>query len=127
MHVEAEFGVAAHWRYKSQQESSSEGERQLQWLRSLPGQHRESTSHAEFVRKLRRQVFEDRMVVFGAAGRRLRLPDGSTVRDYLHRTGSLCKATTVRVNRQPVSHDHILQDGDNVELLESTEPPDPPG
>ncbi len=59
MHREAEFGIAAHWQYKSAEESHLDNNRQLQWLQKLLSHHEESTSHAEFIEHLRRQVAEE--------------------------------------------------------------------
>jgi len=57
MHREAEFGVAAHWLYKSEEEAQASRDEQLQWLRGLLPQHEEAASHAEFIEQLHRQVF----------------------------------------------------------------------
>jgi len=64
MNRQAEFGIAAHWLYKSQDEAALDSEQQLQWLRSLLPQHTRASSHAEFIEGLHRQVFDDRLVVF---------------------------------------------------------------
>ncbi len=122
MHMEAEFGVAAHWRYKSEQEAATEGARQMAWLRTLPRQHREASSHTDFVERLRRQVFEDHVVVFGPGGQRLRFPEGGTVADLVARLGrGPAKTAGVRVNGKERGLDYELQDGDAVEILSAPE------
>lgn len=60
MHREAEFGIAAHWLYKNEEEAQIHSDRQLQWLRSLLSQRERVTSHSEFIEGLRQQIFGDR-------------------------------------------------------------------
>lgn len=81
MHQEAEFGVAAHWFYKSDPEARSDEEARLTWLRRLLDQSQEFVDHDAFVRKLHHQVFGDRLLVFGENGQPVRLPAGATVDD----------------------------------------------
>jgi (p)ppGpp synthase/HD superfamily hydrolase len=81
MHQRAAFGVAAHWLYKSNKEPGSDEKATLEWLRGLLDQVDQSVDHAAFVRQLHRQVFDDRLLVFGEDGRVVRLPAGATVDD----------------------------------------------
>jgi len=60
MHREAEYGVAAHWLYKDQAEAEAEDQRQLEWLRELLPNGKETFDHAAFVEHLHRQVYDDR-------------------------------------------------------------------
>ena len=118
MHWEAEFGVAAHWLYKSGEETKVSSDRQLQWLRGLLSHHERSASHAEFIEHLHRQVFDDRLVVFDAAGQPIRLPAGTTVRNFagqFSRSNGL--ESIVRVNGVVRPSDYPLRDGDTVELI----------
>jgi GTP pyrophosphokinase len=82
MHQEAEFGVAAHWLYKSEGETRSDGEARLEWLRRLLARCEESVDHAAFIRQLHDQVSDDRLVMFGEDGQAVRLPVGATVDDF---------------------------------------------
>ena len=59
MHQEALFGIAAHWRYKIEEEAAQAHQGQLRWLRGLLAQHAEAVDHAEFIELLQRQVFSD--------------------------------------------------------------------
>ncbi len=118
MHRQAEFGIAANWLYKSDDEAGPDSDMQMQWLRNLKKQRQQVSSHREFVRLLYRQVFEDNMVVFGESGRQIRLPAGSTVSDYTDRVlgqGGACRRA--RVNGSIRSMDYELSDGDSVELI----------
>ena len=78
MHREAEFGVAAHWRYKSKEEAILNGARRLEWFHNLQVQHEKMTTHMEFLEHLRRHVFDENLVVFNEAGQQLRFPLGAT-------------------------------------------------
>jgi (p)ppGpp synthase/HD superfamily hydrolase len=115
MNRQAEFGIAAHWLYKSQDEAALDSERQLQWLRSLLPQRTRASSHAEFIEGLHRQVFDDRLVVFDEAGRPVRLPADATVTDFIERHGEPRRAiSTTQVNQVPRPMDYPLRDGDTV-------------
>lgn len=81
MHKEAEFGVAAHWMYKNDQEALSEQETRLGWLRGLLNASQEPVDHDAFIRQLHKQVFGDRLLVF-QDGQVVRLPPGATVDDF---------------------------------------------
>lgn len=61
MHREAEYGIAAHWLYKNESEAEAEGQRQLEWIRSLLPAGGENASHAEFVDHLHQQVCGNRL------------------------------------------------------------------
>ncbi|MBW1677778.1 MAG: bifunctional (p)ppGpp synthetase/guanosine-3',5'-bis(diphosphate) 3'-pyrophosphohydrolase [Deltaproteobacteria bacterium] len=117
MHMEAEFGVAAHWRYKDEDDAHVEDERQLQWLRSLRKKRDDITTHRDFVEKLRKEVFDDHLVVFTEKGRQVRLPVGATVRDFLDRINpSHLSEVSLHVNGQVCSMGCHLRDGDTVEI-----------
>lgn len=117
MHIEAEFGAAAHWRYKNSREAQSEGYRQLKWLQNLQNQHENTESHTHFVDLLRKQVFEDRLVVFGHEGCQVRLPTGSTVSDYIcHFVSGETTDQVVYINGERCTEDHVLKDGDSIEV-----------
>lgn len=122
MHIEAEYGAAAHWRYKSRTNGPDSATSQTQWLQRLVEQHCKARSADEFIRLLRRQVYEDQLVVFGRAGLIARLSGGATVRDYLRRYHpDSSPELQVRVNGRPVSRDHRLHDGDSIEVRRSTD------
>jgi (p)ppGpp synthase/HD superfamily hydrolase len=117
MHQQAQFGIAAHWRYKDT-EASLVQERQAQWLRSLPSQHDKAVNHAEFIECLRRQVYDFKLVIFGPGGRRMWLPQGSLVRDLYGRFDvNSEEGYVVKINGVICPPDHSLRDGDTVELV----------
>ncbi len=117
MHLEAELGVAAHWKYKSQRAAEVERKRNLLWLRSLRGQHSAARSRGAFIKQLKRQVFGDGMVIFGVGGRVVRMPEGSTVGDFVRRYYGLSDVgRRVRVNGVLRPMSAKLKDGDTVEI-----------
>jgi GTP pyrophosphokinase len=117
MHQNAEFGVAAHWRYKTQEEGSEENDRPLGRLRSISTKCQQLSSE-EFVAQLKRQVFEENVVVFSEAGQRMRVAAGSTVSDYIERHNRCLTENVAVINGQPQAADYELQDGDMIELRE---------
>ena len=117
MHMEAEFGVAAHWRYKDAEIRHEQGQRQLRWFESLRKKHNLLATHEDFVARLRKEAFDDALVVFTQKGRTVRLPEGSTARDFVHRTEQPSATNLhVRINGQVESMDYALKDGDTVEI-----------
>lgn len=117
MHMEAEHGAAAHWRYKNEAEVKKHDYQRLQWIEGLAHQHEKAVSTEAFVELLYRQVFSDHMVVFGNSGRIVRLADKATVRDYLNITNiHVPKAGLVKVNGRIADINQPLKDGDSVEI-----------
>lgn len=123
MHIEAEHGVAAHWRYKSEAEAADRDRQREEWMRGLRHQHAEAPSSDAFVEMLHRQVFQDHLVVFGNGGRIVRLAEKATVRDYLTITNiEAPQGAVVKVNGQTAALDHPLRDGDSIEVLAGDTP-----
>lgn len=117
MHLEAEHGTAAHWRYKSGNGATVHSRQQTQWMEGLARQHRESTSSEAFIEKLHRQVFRDHLVVFGNGGRIVHLSEDATVLDYLKIINvHVPQNSAVKVNGRVVSFDYALRDGDSIEF-----------
>jgi GTP pyrophosphokinase len=116
MHAEAEYGVAAHWLYKSEADANDECERQRHWLHALALEHEVSTNHEDFIERLRRLVYEQSLVVFLRGGRQVRLSAGANARDLVEKIAhrpALIK--DVRINAQPHALETLLHDGDTVE------------
>jgi len=126
MHLEAEHGTAAHWRYKSEAEAADRDRQRVQWMRGLVHQHAEAPSSEAFVELLHRQVFQDHLVVFGNGGRIVRLAEKATVRDYLTIANiEAPQGAEVKVNGRAAAPDHPLRDGDSVEVLTGDAPNGP--
>lgn len=126
MHMEAEHGSAAHWRYKSDSEAADRDRQRVQWMRGLAHQHAEAPSSEAFVELLHHQVFQDHLVVFGNGGRIVRLAEKATVRDYLTIANiEAPQGAAVKVNGQTAALDHPLRDGDSIEVLAGEAPKGP--
>lgn len=120
MHKEAEYGAAAHWRYKSGIPSVNTDYTMSQWMEGLVRQHDNSNSSEDFIELLHRQVFEDHLVVFGKGGKIVRLCEDATVKDYLEKFNmNVAPNMIVKVNGQIASMDQPLRDGDSIDLMEA--------
>ena len=118
MHMEAEHGTAAHWRYKRETATTERNHYQLQWMEGLVRQHEKADSAEAFVELLQRQVFQDHLVVFGNGGRIVRLKEKATVQDYLNVTNvKVPKGAIMKVNGKTADMDQHLRDGDSIEVL----------
>jgi len=116
MHMEAEYGSAAHWRYKKSGESAAKDQNQT-WMETLLIQHEQSGSTRKFIELLHEQAFADQVVVFGNGGRIIRLAENSTVQDFLTVSNvTVPKNAVVRVNGRLSALDTLLHDGDSVEI-----------
>ncbi len=123
MHEHAEYGVAAHWRYKEGTSRDEQFERRLLYLRRLMAFEDDDVEQDadEFVDAMKSDVFEDRVYAFTPKGDIVDLPAGATPIDfayYIHtEIGHRCRGA--RVNGQLVGLDHRLASGDRVEILTS--------
>jgi guanosine-3',5'-bis(diphosphate) 3'-pyrophosphohydrolase len=119
MHRLAEYGVAAHWRYKEGGRSDAHFEERLSWLRQLLEWQRD-VSHAEdFVESVKTDLFQDQVFVFTPKGEIKDLPAGSTPIDFAYRIhtdlGHHCIGA--KVNGRLVALNQPLENGDVVEVL----------
>ena len=125
MHERAEFGVAAHWRYKqSAATSQSESDRmspkeQMDWVRLLVEMEKETGDPEEFLDSLRYEIAGDEVYVFTPRGQVIVLPPGSTPVDFAYAVHTEVGHGTVgaRVNGRLVALDTKLESGDSVEVI----------
>ena len=119
MHQNAEYGIAAHWRYKEGASRDDDYERRILWLRSLMEWRQDVEDAHEFVDSMKSDVFEDRVYVFTPRGDIIDLPSGSTPIDFAYQVhtdvGHRCRGA--KINGKLVSLDYNLQTGDKVEIL----------
>ena len=119
MHDIAEYGIAAHWKYK-QGISGSANEQNYEWVRRLL-ENQENTDAEEFIHTLKVDMFADEVFVFTPKGDLKTMPQNSTALDFafsLHTDiGSHCIGA--KVNHKLVPLSHKLQSGDQVEILTS--------
>jgi RelA/SpoT family (p)ppGpp synthetase len=120
MHETAEYGIAAHWRYKEgRKQRDIEFEQKINWLRQLMEWRQDITDATEFVASLKTDVFQDRVYTFTPKGDVIDLPTGSTPIDFAYHIhteiGHRCRGA--KVNGKLVSLDYQLQNGDQVSIL----------
>ncbi|HDN81081.1 MAG: GTP diphosphokinase [Chloroflexi bacterium] len=119
MHRVAEYGIAAHWRYKEQAKRDVEFENKIAWLRQILEWRQEVTDAREFIDSLKSDFFQDRVYVFTPKGDVIDLPAGSTPIDFAYHIhteiGHRCRGA--RVNGKIVPLDYQLKSGDQVEII----------
>lgn len=119
MNQNAEFGIAAHWRYKEGSQRDDAYERRILWFRSLMEWRQDVEDASEFIDSLKSDVFEDRVYVFTPKGDIIDLPAGSTPIDFAYHVhtdvGHRCRGA--KINGKLVSLDYSLRTGEQVEVL----------
>jgi GTP pyrophosphokinase len=121
MHQLAEYGIAAHWRYKEGGKADKSYESKLAWVRQLLEWQHDVTDANEFVESLKVDVFQDQVFVFTPKGEVKELSAGSTPIDFAYRIHTDVGHRTIgaKVNGRIVPLDHRLQSGDIVEIVTS--------
>ncbi|MCU0263190.1 MAG: bifunctional (p)ppGpp synthetase/guanosine-3',5'-bis(diphosphate) 3'-pyrophosphohydrolase, partial [Candidatus Nanopelagicales bacterium] len=121
MHRSAEYGIAAHWRYKQTEVGGKLGPDDLGWLRQLVEWQRETEDPGEFLESLRYDLRSTEVFVFTPRGDVIALPSGSTPVDFAYAVhtelGHRCVGA--RVNGRLVPLDSPLANGDAVEVFTS--------
>ncbi|HUE75458.1 MAG TPA: bifunctional (p)ppGpp synthetase/guanosine-3',5'-bis(diphosphate) 3'-pyrophosphohydrolase [Chloroflexota bacterium] len=128
MHRLAEYGVAAHWRYKEGPKRDGRFDQKIAWLRQLLDWQKDVAGGAqEFVESLKTDLFQDQVYVFTPKGAIRELPAGATPLDFAYRihTDIGHRCIGAKVNRRLVSLDYTLKNGDIVEILTSKAPKGP--
>ncbi|MFN7036427.1 MAG: RelA/SpoT family protein [Bellilinea sp.] len=119
MHQNAEYGIAAHWRYKERGPKDELYEQRINWLRKLMEWRQEIEDAQEFVEGIKSDVFRDRVYVFTPRGDIIDLPAGSTPIDFAYHVhteiGNRCRGA--KINGKLVTLDYTLKTGDQVEIL----------
>ena len=123
MHRIAEYGIAAHWKYKEGKTSGSEeeNEQKLAWLRQALEWQKEADDSVEFLQTLKVDLFDNQVFVFTPAGDVMELPAESTPLDFAFKihTDVGIRCVGAKVNGKMVTIDHHLQNGDIVEIVTS--------
>ncbi len=119
MHRTAEYGIAAHWKYKQGIDRHSH-EEQFAWVRSLL-EAQQDTDMSDFVHELKIDMFADEVFVFTPKGDVINLPAGATPIDFAYSIHSAVgnRMTGAKVNGRIVPYDTTLQNGDIVEVITS--------
>ncbi len=119
MHQVAEYGVAAHWRYKEGGAGDLRFEDKMTWLRQLLEWQRDVSGTDEFLESVKTDLFQDQVFAYTPKGDIIELPSGSTPIDFAYKIhtelGHRCIGS--KVNGRLVALDYQLNNGDTVEIL----------
>lgn len=121
MHHTAEYGIAAHWKYKNEVQGGSVAlDKKLEWVRRMLDAQ-EDTDADEFIRTLKIDMFADEVYVFTPKGDVINLPAGSTPIDFAYAIHSAVgnRMIGAKVNSRIANYDYILQNGEIVEIMTS--------
>ena len=129
MHRRAEYGVAAHWKYKEEtlfgrSKDAKDDAQEMAWLRQLVDWQRETEDPAEFLESLRFDLAAAEVYVFTPRGEVVALPQGSTPVDFAYAIHTEVGHRTVgaRINGRLVALESALDNGDTVEIFTSKAP-----
>ncbi len=121
MHRIAEYGIAAHWKYKSGAQSKEDMDKRLEWVSRLIENEGETKDPDEFMNAFKTDVFQDETFVFTPKGDLITLPQGATVIDFAYAIHSAVgnKMVGAKINGMIVPIDRVPQNGEIVEILTS--------
>lgn len=126
MHRTAEYGIAAHWKYKEASDgkrAEAQEEEKLSWLRQILEWQRDMSDNKEFLNLLKSDLdlFSENVYCFTPSGDVKNLPNGSTPIDFAYSIHSAVgnKMIGARVNGKLVNIDYVIQNGDRIEVLTS--------
>ena len=117
----AEFGVAAHWKYKDPKQIKEKDTKEYRWMHELLDLMNTSSSQDELIENSKIKLFEDNIYVFSPKGDVLELPKNATPVDFAYsihsEIGDKCVASKINGKLQPLKS--ILKNGDQIEILTS--------
>ncbi|MFE1102706.1 RelA/SpoT family protein [Nocardiopsis alba] len=128
MHRRAEYGIAAHWKYKEDRntggDAKAKGTTDMQWLRQLIDWQQETKDPGEFLESLRFDLSVQEVFVFTPQGDVISLPQGATAVDFAYAVHTEVGHRTVgaRINGRLVPLENELHNGETVEILTSKDP-----
>ena len=122
MHRVAEYGIAAHWRYKEGGNTADQLDTKLAWIRSILDWQNDTRDSKEFVNTLKTDLFADELYLFTPKGDVISLPKDATPLDFAYRIHSEIgnKCVGAKVNGKIVPLDSTLKTGDRVEVMTSS-------
>ena len=121
MHEIAEYGIAAHWKYKSGEKSKEDMDKKLAWVSRLIENEEETHDPDEFIHAFKTDIFQDETFVFTPKGDVITLARGATVIDFAYAIHSAVgnKMTGAKINGMIVPIDRVPQNGEIVEIITS--------
>ncbi len=122
MHQIAEYGVAAHWKYKSGEDSKEEIDQKLSWIAKLIETEDDTRDPEEFLQALKIDIMHDEVFVFTPKGDIITLPQGATVIDFAYAIHSEVgnKMVGAKINGMIVPIDRAPQNGEIIEIITSS-------
>ena len=122
MHRSAEYGIAAHWKYKEGKENSNKLDEKLSWVRQLLEIEKDNDNPKEFISNLKIDLFADEIFVFTPKGDIISLPLGSTAIDFAFAIHSQIgwKMVGAKVNGKIIPLETPLKNGDVVDIITSS-------
>ncbi len=124
MHHTAEFGIAAHWKYKSGVTGTKKSfDDRLQWIRQMLEAQQETGDAREIVSSIKTDLITDEVFVYTPKGDVINVPQGSTVIDFAYAIHSAVgnKMTGAKVDGRIVPIDYVIKTGEIVEILTSSQ------
>ncbi|MBQ8555778.1 MAG: bifunctional (p)ppGpp synthetase/guanosine-3',5'-bis(diphosphate) 3'-pyrophosphohydrolase [Clostridia bacterium] len=121
MHRIAEYGIAAHWRYKEGGSGENSLDSKLYWVRQILDWQNETRDSKEFVDTLKTDLFSEEVFLFTPKGDVISMPKGATPLDFAYRIHSAVgnKCTGSKINGKIMPLDTTLETGDRVEIITS--------
>ena len=119
MHHMAEYGIAAHWKYKSGATAKEDMDKKLEWIAKLIETEDDARDTAEFLHAFKTDIFHDEVFVFTPKGDVVALPQGATVIDFAYAIHSAVgnKMIGAKINGMIVPIDRTVENGEIVEIL----------
>ena len=122
MHHIAEYGIAAHWKYKSGDRTKEDIDKKLEWISKLVEDESTTADHDDFLEAIKIDIFQDETFVFTPKGDVVNLPQNSTCIDFAYHIHSAVgnRMVGAKVNGMIVPIDRELKNGEIVEILTSS-------
>lgn len=122
MHHIAEYGIAAHWKYKSGDRTKEDIDKKLEWIAKLVEDESTTADHDDFLEAIKIDIFQDETFVFTPKGDVVNLPQNSTCIDFAYHIHSAVgnRMIGAKVNGMIVPIDRELKNGEIVEILTSS-------
>ena len=127
MHQAAEYGVAAHWKYKLGIEGKDKFEERFAWIRQMIENQKESDDVEEIVTAIKTDFASEEVFAFTPKGQVISLPVGSTIVDFAYAIHSAVgsKMIGAKVDGRITTIDHKIKNGEIIEILTSSQPKGP--
>lgn len=121
MHKVAEYGIAAHWKYKEKGKNTNKFDPSLNWMQDIVDADADAKDNKEFLNSVKTNILDDEIFVFTPKGKVVSLPVGSTPIDFAYAVHSEVgnKCTGAKVNMKMVPLTTALKNGDIVEIITS--------